>query len=160
MKTIPLGNGSILSAIVSDEDYDYFLGFRWLQSNEGYVWRWNNLTRRYIFIHTEVLHRMRFIREGNLVAHHKDELKINNQRSNLMYVTPSFNQANRRKLSNNSSGFKGVSVHTTTGKWAAQIRVNYHLKHLGLFDFKEDAAKAYNQAAKLHFGEMAYQNPI
>ena len=42
----------------------------------------------------------------------------------------------------NSSGIRGVTLYTKTGKWAAYIAVNRKQYHLGYFDTIEEARKA------------------
>lgn len=54
--------------------------------------------------------------------------------------------------------YKGVSFHKLTGRWSAQIGVNRRLHYLGLFDTPEQAAYAYDAAAKEHHGEFARLN--
>lgn len=44
--------------------------------------------------------------------------------------------------SNNTSGFKGVSFHKPTQKWAARVTQFGKRKHIGLFNTASDAAKA------------------
>jgi AP2 domain len=53
------------------------------------------------------------------------------------------------------SGVKGVGWKRTHNAWEARIRVDNKLKSLGLFDNKADAAAAYENAAREHFGEFA-----
>lgn len=43
-------------------------------------------------------------------------------------------------------------------RWIAQIKCNYKSIHLGRFNNKVDAAKAYNEAAIKYFGEFARLN--
>jgi hypothetical protein len=59
-----------------------------------------------------------------------------------------------------SSQYRGVSFSAKEKKWRAGIEVNGKAINLGNFDDEDDAALAYNQAAKKHFGDIAYQNKI
>lgn len=56
-----------------------------------------------------------------------------------------------------SSKFRGVSK-TESGKWATHIRMNGRQTHLGTFADELDAAKAYDDAARIHHGEKAKLN--
>lgn len=67
---------------------------------------------------------------------------------------------NRGLNPNNTSGFKGVSWHKLTGKWYSRLRIGDVPVHQQLHATKEEAAAAYNEAAKTHFGEFAFLNPI
>ncbi|OAM77716.1 GIY-YIG nuclease family protein [Devosia elaeis] len=58
----------------------------------------------------------------------------------------------------NSSGYKGVSFDKQSGKWLAQIQVEKKTKHLGRHLTREAAAEAYDRAARMYFGDNAYQN--
>jgi hypothetical protein len=57
-----------------------------------------------------------------------------------------------------SGQYKGVSWHQGAAKWQASIRVNRKSFGLGVFPTPEDAARAYDRAARQHFGEYAYLN--
>jgi len=89
---------------------------------------------------------------------HEDHNGLNNQRGNLRVATYQENQRNRRKSHNNTSGYKGVCWNKARRKWAAMIRVNGKLIHLGRFVAIEDAAQAYDAAALRYFGEFAFTN--
>jgi hypothetical protein len=58
---------------------------------------------------------------------------------------------NRPLLTNNTSGFKGVSWCKKTKRWQVKIRAQNQRYHIGLFDTAEEASAAYIAAAlKLH----------
>jgi len=81
--------------------------------------------------------------------------RSDNRFANLREATRSQNGANRRAMSNNTSGVKGVSWHASTRKWQARIQVAGKSKPLGYFDDLEAAAAAYERAAHETFGEFA-----
>ncbi|MGE0762370.1 MAG: AP2 domain-containing protein [Bdellovibrionales bacterium] len=59
-----------------------------------------------------------------------------------------------------SSRFKGVSYIQSLKRWRASIKVNGKSISLGVYESEFEAADAYNRAAREHFGDMAYQNPL
>jgi AP2-like factor (euAP2 lineage) len=65
-----------------------------------------------------------------------------------------------KKRTATSSTFRGVSFSRSTSKWRAGIEVDGKSINLGSYDTEEEAARAYNEAAKKYFGDKAYQNPI
>ena len=86
---------------------------------------------------------------------------LDNRRGNLRFATPQQNAANQRTMrSDNTSGFKGVTLHKQKGKWQAQLSVMGKNVFLGLFNDPRDAALAYNEAAKNAFGEFAAVNTM
>lgn len=85
---------------------------------------------------------------------------LNNCKSNLRRCTHQENHFNEGLSKNNTSGYKGVSWCKRDKKWIAQIAPHGKNKYLGRFDCKHEAAEAYNEAAKKHFGEFARLNVI
>jgi hypothetical protein len=77
---------------------------------------------------------------------------------NLREATRSENMRNTRRPSTNTSGHKGVSLNKTTNKWAAGIKLYRKKLHIGYFDNIEDAAAAYDNAARVLHGEFARCN--
>jgi hypothetical protein len=59
----------------------------------------------------------------------------------------------------NTSGYRGVTLEKSTGRWYAHIREpGKGQMHLGTFDTKEIAARAYDTAARKFLGERAKLN--
>lgn len=89
---------------------------------------------------------------------HKNGDWLDNRRDNLRSATKAQNGQNRRLASNNSTGFKGVSLRRDRGTYLASIRSNGALRKLGTFATAEEAARAYDEAARSEFGEFAALN--
>jgi hypothetical protein len=56
------------------------------------------------------------------------------------------------------SNYRGVSWDKSTHKWQAQIQYDGKLHHLGRFEDEEEAARAYDRAARAQHGEKAQLN--
>ena len=98
----------------------------------------------------------RFLLEDPSEPHidHIDGNGLNNRRSNLRPATVSENHCNRKKPVTNTSGFKGVSWHKSSGKWRAEISIRGQKKGLGYFSDAESAAVAYAKASAEVHGEF------
>jgi len=94
-----------------------------------------------------------------VLVDHKDRNPLNNQRSNLRYCSTSQNAMNQRRVGpQKSSRYKGVAWITDHHKWRAQIMLNGRHRFLGYFTCEEDAAYAYDEAARALYHEFAYVN--
>lgn len=91
---------------------------------------------------------------------HINGVTFDNRKCNLQLVTEGQNMAKSKLASNNASGYRGVSWLKANKKWEAYITVEGKRLNLGLHLTKEEAALAYNKAAKFHFKEFAFQNVI
>ncbi len=65
-----------------------------------------------------------------------------------------------KKRVKTSSAYRGVSYSSARKSWRAGIEVKGKSINLGIFKTEDAAAEAYNRAARLHFGDMAYQNQV
>ena len=85
---------------------------------------------------------------------HKDQNPANNRLDNLRVGTHQNNQCNRTSQANNTTGYKGVTLHRDA-KWAAKIKVYGKTYHLGLYHSAEEAHSAYALAAQRMHGDFA-----
>lgn len=158
MKTVSIDSYDKV-AIIDDEDFDTVSQYTWQLhiGRSGILYARTNVViaekRTTIYLHTLVI--------GCKRGHEIDHINHNGldcRKQNMRFATHSQNLANARIQANNSSGYRGVSWETRSGKWKATIAIENRRIHLGYFTSKEDAAKAYDKAASKAFGEFAYRN--
>jgi hypothetical protein len=154
-KEIPLTRG--FGAIVDDADYDFLARFKWSVAGNGlYAARMVNENGK---SRTVFMHRLIVNAPDGLVVDHINGNKYDNRRSNLRAVDQQFNSWNRKRLnSTNTSGYMGVSWSKASKRWQANIRVNGKKVGLGYFDTPEDAALAYDKAARQRSAAAAFVN--
>lgn len=137
--------------LVDEEDFEYLQKFNWLQSDDGSVYRTNGGSKR-LKMHRDIVKP-----PPGYEVDHKNHNRLDNTRENLRLATKNQNGMNRRLQSNNRSGFKGISQHVG-GLWKAEILVAKNRMYLGYFHTPEEAARAYDDAARKHYGEFACLN--
>lgn len=111
------------------------------------------------------LHRLLLDAPLHMGVIYRDGDPLNCQRANLLLIPPNVVHHRTRLYKRNTSGYKGVSLHKrrlALGKppWRATLVVEKRQLHLGYFATAEEAAQRYNAAARDHYGDLAYQNPI
>lgn len=155
-KTIPLTRG--VATIVDDDVYTWASRHRWMAIPDGEThyavsrmgkWPSRKMTR----LHREIMQA-----PDGVQVDHINGNPLDNRRVNLRFATPSENARNRGRASNNTSGFKGVNWNKKHGKWLASIMVDGKRLFLGGFTVAEDAARAYDKAARKYHGEFARTN--
>lgn len=147
MKEITLTKNMV--AIVDDEDYEKFSKWKWSFSNVGYAQRTGGV----------YLHRLIAGAKPGEFVDHINRDKLDNRRSNLRICNKQQNQHNQGPRKGSSS-YKGVSIRKDTGKYTACIHHNYKKINLGSFVTEEEAALAYNEAARKYHGEFAFCNEV
>ena len=144
---IELANGG--KTYVDPVDYERLKGYTWRLSSHGYAYRTEQGAGR-VYLHREVM--------GYPKAHvdHVNGDRLDNRKANLRAATHRQNQHNAKKRGGTASRFKGVSFYA--GKWVARITVDRRNKYLGCFDDENEAAHAYDVAAREQFGAYARLN--
>ncbi len=142
-------------AIVDPEDYEKLIGYNWFAVKDLHTfYAQRNENGKTIKMHRQIMNPP----PGRFVDHENHE-GLDNRKANLRIATPAENSRNRKKQSSKSSSrYKGVYLAKETKKWRAAIYHNNECIHLGYFENEEDAAKAYDQAARLYHGEFASLN--
>lgn len=73
-------------------------------------------------------------------------------------AAPGSNNQNQKLSRKNRSGYRGVNWHALSGKWRSQIHYDGKQQHLGIFVDPQEAARAYDQAARRIYGPGASVN--
>lgn len=155
IKLIPLTQKQ--NAIVNSADFEWLSKWNWHASWSEKAKTWYAMRRcgsRIVRMHREILNSS----HGNEVDH-KDGNGLNNRRKNIRNCTPTQNRRNMGARKNNLSGFKGVSFHHQLRKpWFARINRGRKATILGYFGTAEEAARAYDAAARVRHGKFAFIN--
>ncbi len=148
-----------LHALVDDEDYAGLAAYKWYvitgRSGIRYAARHSprNLGPITISMHRQILKA-----EPGQQVDHKNHDGLDNRKTNIRICTHAQNMHNRRPKKGGSSVYKGVSWNKARGTWGTMLRVDGINRHLGCFKSEIDAAEAYDNAARKHFGEFACLN--
>lgn len=147
MKKIKLTQGKY--ALVDDQDFEWLSQWKWFLSSSGYAVR----NPRDIYKGSVILlHRLIMDTPQGLDTDHINRNRLDNRRINLRIATRGENNINSKISVRNSSGHKGIYWDRSRNKWQAYIGVKSKLIHLGRFVSKEDAIRAYQEAAQQHYG--------
>jgi hypothetical protein len=156
-KEILLTQGKV--AIVDAADYEWLSQWNWHAfRNQGGIWYARRARRRRLDQTSPFMHRVIMDAPSGIMIDHINGDGLDNRQSNLRCATNQQNQFNSRKRRDNTSGFRGVCWREDKKRWRARIRVGGKQQHLGLFKTAEEAARAYDEAAKRLHGEFASLN--
>lgn len=131
--------------IVDTDDVERIKDFYWSIENNGYPINTKTGIR---------LHRYLMSYPKDMYVDHISGDKRDNRRSNLRVCTPQQNSFNRHSSLNNKTGVIGVHQNER-GKFVAQIGIDHHRYHLGIFETCEEAEIARKEAEEELYGEFS-----
>lgn len=154
-------------AIVDPEDYEWLAAKPWsfwvvANKTVGYAARVEIVDGKRVKcpMHRVIAQHYGWYTDGCDIDHINGD-RLDNRKCNLRVATRRQNAANRGTNKNNKSGYKGVNLYDPVRMvWRAQIMHNGKKISLGYYRTAEEAALAYNHAAKEYFGEFAHQNKV
>jgi regulator of replication initiation timing len=151
-KWLPLGGGGF--ALVDENLFEELNRYPWSMSKWGYIVRTTlrHKTGQVIWLHREVLGL-----KSKLDADHKNNQRWDCRRENLRPATRSQNRMNQQKQVGNSK-YKGVCFVQRRNSWFMQIQKEGRRIAARYFKDEREAAEAYDELARKHFGEFGRYN--
>ena len=148
------------AAQVDDEDYEMLSAYKWQAQPCGKTFRAVHSSRS----NRIDMARMITAAQPGQYVDHKNHDTLDNRRANLRLCTASQNAANSVRSTCWKNPYKGIAQSREKSlknpRWFAFIRVQGERHYLGCFKSPEEAARAYDAAAKKQFGDFASINGV
>jgi hypothetical protein len=142
--------GKTFAALIDRSDYDKVKDYRWHASKH----------RRTFYARTRKDGKNIYMHQlltGVNNVDHRNRCGLDNRRANLRIgASPSQQAANQSKASN--ARYRGVTFDNKLGQFHMALWVNRKCVYSEYFRNEEDAARAYDAAARKHFGQYASLN--
>lgn len=163
---LDVGDGTVLvpnarnwRVLIDEEDAERVFAHRWTVYGDGSQYSCSRAKWIEGKLRREPL--SRFIlgtRAGHVVDHINGD-RLDNRRANLRFATSAENARNMRAQYGRASPYKGVARSISRVRpWRAYIYLNLKQVFLGGYATPEEAARAYDAAARLNWGEHAALN--
>ena len=142
-------------AIVDPEDYERLSKYKWRVCFSRYTYYAQRAVRvgkkwTSVMMHREI------IKVGDdMVVDHINHNGLDNRKANLRAATIAQNAWNRRR---SKSRFMGMRWDKQMRRWQVVVSHQGKREHIGYFDDKIKAARAYDRAARKYHGEFAVLN--
>lgn len=142
-------------ALVDKEDFETVSKFKW-SLYKGYAY--SQYKDDLGLLHKIQMHRIIMnVTDQKIEIDHINGDTLNNKKSNLRFADRSKNAMNKiNRVLGSTSSYRGV--YARGNGWISSITKNSNQLYLGSFTAEEDAAKAYDSAARELFGEFARLN--
>jgi hypothetical protein len=144
-------------ALVDRVDLETIAPHRWYARNQHRAWYAQTNVPLPSGKRTTMQMHLLLLRDAESVDHINGD-GLDNRRANLRAASRTDNNHNARKRLDNTSGFKGVSWCKRDRSWLAQIGINGRRTCIGRYATPELGARAYDAAARAHFGAYAALN--
>lgn len=143
--------------LFDSDDWSKISCHRWMIDYNGYA-----MSRRKMIdgiSSKEIsMHRLILGCDTSQMVDHKNRNRIDNRKNNIRIATPVENSRNKKPYG--VSKYSGVSYVAKKYICAAICTGGGKKIYLGTFKTEEEAALAYNEAAKKYFGEFANLNQV
>jgi len=156
VKAIPLTQGQV--SICDPEDEELVSQYKWCANWHPQIQRFYAVNNSTTKDGKRVQLRMHNLISGYAQCDHKNRDTLDNRQDNLREASKAKNSANVMARQGTTSNFKGVSWKRDVSKWQASIKVNQKSIYLGSYGTEEEAARTYDAAARIYFGEYGRYN--
>lgn len=150
---IPLTRGKV--ALISDHQLERVSRHNWcaLRTVSGDWYAVGRINGKVVYLHSFIMDT-----PAGMEVDHINGDTLNCTDDNMRLCTHIQNMHNKKKRSNNKSGYIGVHWNKHAKKWIPQIKVDGRSIHLGTFENIIDAARTRDAAAIKYYGEFARLN--
>ena len=151
MKLISLTKGQFTK--VDDDDFEYLNKQKWYARKSRKTYYACRSVHQGNHCRNEEMHRVIMKTPKGMQVDHIDHDGLNNQKSNLRNCTANENRMN--KSSRGKTKYIGVEKIVY---FQVRVTVNQRRIYVGRFKTEEEAARAYDETIKKHYGEFANFN--